>query len=173
MNSNGTWTIPAAGPATVSGTTLTFANLPSFTLTAGSPTVIALYSTTASATTTPTAAPTPNVSPASITFDITASPTPAAVSVSENGYTGTFTSAIVCSASPSPSPVPSSSPFVAQISPASASPAPGLTSAPFTVTPGNETGTCTASFTDANNATVTVPVLNGSTSLNVYSANRH
>jgi hypothetical protein len=154
VNNGSGWTSAIAGPATINGTTVTFSALPTFTLTAGTPTILALYSIITVPPPTPSPVPTPVVSPASITFSIGASPTPASVSVVESNYTGNFTSAINCTASPSPSPVPTTNPFVAQVSPAT-----GL--ATFAVTSGKETGTCSASFTDANNATVSIPVTVG------------
>jgi cell division septation protein DedD len=167
------WNYAEYGPATVNGDTVSFpAGGADLSLTGGQVTTLALYAAppgtvtptpTPTATPTPTPVPTPVASPTSIAFDLNASPTPAPLAVSETGYAGSFTSAIVCTESPTGQ-TPAALPFVAEISPAS-----GTT---FTVTPGNETGSCTVTITDANSASITVPVTVSETNVGVFGAQR-
>jgi len=171
---DGGWVPGADGPATVSGDSVTFPAMstPDATLAANTPVTFALYATPAASATptpTPTATPTPTpvatpvAAPTSIAFDLNAMPTPAPLTVSETGYAGSFFSAIACTQSPAGQ-TPASLPFVGEISPAS-----GTT---FIVTPGNETGSCTVTITDANSASITVPVTVSATNVGVFGTQR-
>lgn len=129
------WTAPAAGPASVSGMTLTFSSLPSFTLTAGIPTTLALYSVANSASN-PLI-----VSSTSLTFVIGAGAAQT-VTVSEAGFSGTLSETDNCSGIATVSPTQSTSPYVATVTPVSG-------------------GSCTITFTDGSQtAPVTVGITN-------------
>jgi hypothetical protein len=174
-STNGTsWFSPVSGPATVSGTTVTFAAVTqqSIQITAGQPVYIALFAvpTGSLATPTPLPSPTPVASPASVT--LTAGGSAATFGVSETNDTAAFTATISCTPNPAvPSPLPTSNVFVAQVT-ASATPAAGGV-ATFTVTPGNETGACTITVTDANNASISVPVTVNTTGAIIYGKSRN
>ena len=100
------WNLLWAGPATLSGTTLTFAsNEAPFTLVANTPANFALLRSTATATAAPTAAATPTVTPTPAALNITSSsvalviggsPTTQTVSVSQSGLAPTFTPLLTC-----------------------------------------------------------------------------
>jgi hypothetical protein len=153
------WTIPAAGPATISGTTVSFplTGTGTTTISPNAPLYVALYSTaTASPSPSPSPRPSPNPSPSpspspsppvgavvatptALTFTTSAS-TAQTFAVSESGYTGTFSAV-------------SSTPAVATV-------AAGQTAGTFTVTP-LESGTTTITITGASGgaaATVSVSV---------------
>ena len=185
---NGTtgWQAPGDGPATVSGTTLTFAasSTGSVTITPTTPAIVALYYTTPTAS--PSASPSPAgsaapaLSPTSLTFDANA-PSTQTFTVTESGDTAAYTAGIACVAAspspvPSPSPSPSSapsptpSPFIAVLGATSATPASGV--ATFSVTSGSEVGSCTVTVTDANGATALETINVDESLLGVYSTHR-
>jgi hypothetical protein len=179
------WTQPVAGPGTVNGMTVTLSGLPSFTVASGSSVIFALYSVSSSPSPSPsptpspspspspTPVPTPVAAPTSVVFDVN-SPAPATVSVNEAGNSAAFSALLLCTANPVvPSPEPSSSPFVAELTTATSltpSAAGGMVA--FGLQPGSETGSCTLTVKDVNNASVPVSVLTSTTSLNVYSTHR-
>jgi hypothetical protein len=163
-----TWAAAYDGPGTVNGNTVSFAAFAgAIPITAAQPAIFALYATPAS---TPTPVPTPVASPNAVALAPGGSPV--TFSVSEAGNAAAFTSAISCSTNPTPSPVPTSDAFVAQVSPASATPSSAGGAVTFTATPGNETGSCTVTITDANNASITVPVTVSTTNVIIYGTSR-
>src|SRR5580658_780445 len=176
---NATWDAPAAGPATVNGTTVSFpaSNSGTLTITASTPIIIALYATTTPTPTpvptpTPTATPvpTPVVSPGALVFDANAPGTQNVV-VSEAGDTAAYTAAIVCAeTTPAPNPAPAQN-YVAQLQQTSATPNPSG-SATFGVEGGGDPGTCTVTITDSRNATATVSVAVDATNLTVSGKSR-
>jgi hypothetical protein len=169
---DGVWDAPAAGPASVSGTTvsLPFGNSGTLTITPSTPIIIALYATTTpTPTPTPTPVPTPVVSPASLVFDAYAPGTQNVV-VSEAGDTAAFTAAIVCTEStPVPNPAPAQN-YVAQLAQTSVTPTAG--SATFGVEGGGDPGTCTVTITDVHAATATVSVAVDAATLSVSGKSR-
>ncbi|MGD0051327.1 MAG: hypothetical protein ABSD03_05830 [Vulcanimicrobiaceae bacterium] len=171
---DGAWDAPAAGPATVSGTTVSFAASTSgtVTITTSTPIIIALYATTTpTPTPTPTPVPTPVVSPAALLFDADA-PSTQNVVVSETGDTAAYTAAIVCvETTPVPNPAPAQN-YVAQLPQTSATPNPSG-AATFGVQGGGDPGTCTVTITDSRSATATVSVAVDAASLTVSGKSRH
>jgi hypothetical protein len=166
---NGTTWVPAYdGPGTVDGDTVSFVAFGgAIPITAAEPAIFALYATPAAP---PTPAPTPVASPNSLT--LTAGGSTATLSVSETNNAAAFTYAIACSTNPTPSPVPTSGAYVAQVSPASATPVSAGAAVSFTVTPGNETGSCTVTITDANSVSITVPVTVSTTNVIIDGTSR-
>lgn len=168
---NGTeWITPADGPATVSGDTVTFVSIPgSIPITPSQPALAALYASSATPTPSPTPIPTPVASPSSLT--LTAGGSAGTFTVSETGNSAAFASSISCTLNPSPAPTPTATPpgnVVATVSPASGTPASAGAAVTFTVTPGDESGACTVTVTDANSAAITIPVTVSTTNLSVY-----
>lgn len=163
------WVTPFAGPGTVNGSQVTISSLPAFTIAAGTEATFALYTTAAVAPTpTPTPVPTPVLSQSTVAFDVSASPSPVAINVSESNYTGNFTpSALNCTESPANQATPSANAFVATISPAS-TPAKA-----FTVSPGLETGTCTVTFSDGTNSSPALTITTSGSNLNLSSSSRN
>lgn len=172
LDTAGGWTVPALGPATVSGTTVIFAQTSTqVTLTANVPTTLALYSLSAA----PVA--TPNV----LTFDAT-SPTLQSFTVAESGYTGTFTATMgVCTAATpppegsaaTPTPVPTAtgaspapSPFIASVAPTPNTPG------SFDVTSGSEAGQCFVTVSDSAGVTSQVEVDVDQAQIGIYSTHR-
>jgi|HubBroStandDraft_1064217.scaffolds.fasta_scaffold33881_2 hypothetical protein len=170
---NATWDAPAAGPATVSGTTVSFpaSTQGTLTITAATPIIVALYATTTpTPTPTPTPVPTPVVTPAALIFNA-ADPTTQNVVVSETGDTAAYTAAIVCAeTTPVPNPAPAQN-YVAQLPQASATPNPSG-AATFGVEGGGDPGTCTVTITDSHSATVTVSVAVDAANLTVSGKSR-
>ena len=200
---DGSWNDFFDGPATVSGTTVSFAAAPgTLAIAAGEPVVLALWdegaatgptpTPTPSSTATPTATPTPTAAPSAtptptiaptatptptptptpvptpladptaVNFDLSSSPTPAPVSVSEPNYAGTFSAAIACTENPSGQ----SGTAVATLT----GPTNGVTF--FMVAPGDETGSCNLTITDSNNGSTVVPVTSSLANLGVFGTHR-
>lgn len=159
LDTSSGWQLPLLNsPGTVSGDTVSFASASgTVSIAPSQPAVFALYTLAASPSSSPSASPSasPVASPNTLLFD-ESSPAPQTFTVTEAGYSGTFTEQTNCTASPAPSPVPTSSPYVVQVSPSSATPASAGAAVTFTVTPGEETGSCTITVTDGHSATATV-----------------
>ncbi len=136
-DATGTWTVPFAGPGTTSGTTVSFPISTSGTMTEISPNeplYVALYDTVGGASPSPSPSPSPApvvAAPTSLTFQDGSSPSQT-FSVTETGYSGSFTAQ-------------SSVPAVATV-------AAGSTAGTFTVTP-LESGNTTITITGASGAT--------------------
>jgi hypothetical protein len=173
QQTNGTWDNLYDGPGTVNGTAISFAAAAgTLTVASGAPIVIALWDEGPAATPTPTPTPTvtptatpipavtPVASPSSVNFDLSASPTPAAVSVSEPNYTGSFSAAMICT------------PASGQTGTAVATLTGPTTGTLFTVAPGDELGTCNLTITDTNDASTVVPVASSEANLGVFAAKR-
>jgi hypothetical protein len=160
---NGTaWVAPFAGPGVVSGTSVTVSPVPSFSIAANGQATFALFSSPAVP---------PVTSLTTVSFDVTATPAPQTISVSEPNFAGAFTPSMTCTASPSGQ-SPASSAFVAQISPTQATPASAGASVAFTITPGLETGTCSLTFSDGSRSSAAVTVTTSGSTLGVSSAVR-
>jgi len=165
------WVYPVDGPATVNGSTVTFASVGyPIAITPTHPAIFALY-----AAPTPSGAPTPAstpvASPNALALYVSNPAVAATFTVTEPNDTAEFTSSISCTENPL-NQSPASSPFVAEVSPQYAAPDSLGAAVTFTVTPGAETGSCTVTVTDANSAKATVSVTVSSTNLSVYGAHR-
>jgi trimeric autotransporter adhesin len=172
LNTGSGWESPVSGPGTVKGDAVSFTGgTGTVAITPTQPATIALVVAAASLSS-PTPSPAPVASPNELVFD-ESSPAPQTFSVSEAGYSGAFTESTSCSASPVPSPAPTSSPYVAQVSPSSATPASAGGSVSFTVTPGEETGSCTVTISDSNAMTTSVSVIVGLDQVIIYDRKRH
>jgi hypothetical protein len=169
------WQRGFAGPATISGTTLTFAPTgTSFTFTAGVQYAFGVYTNTgatpspvptatATATASPTATPTP--APTATPIAVTASATQTYVGTNqtfvatETGYAGVFTATATCTNGAN------SSGTVGTITPGTATPAP-TGGATFTFVPANP-GTCTVTVKDASSTAGTITFTVSATNVGV------
>lgn len=161
QQTDGAWNNLYDGPGTVSGTTIAFAAAAgSLTVASGAPVVLALWDEGPAATPTPAPTPSPVASPSSVDFDLSSSPTPAAVAVSEPNYSGTFTAAMSCT------------PASGQTGTAVATLTGPTSGTSFTVAPGDELGTCNLTITDASDSFTVVPVASSEANLGVFGTKR-
>jgi hypothetical protein len=166
---NGAWMAPFAGPSTAANSTVSFASVTTpITIGPGASVTFALYSGTI------VEGIVPVVTPASLAFDAS-NPTTNTFTATELEYAGAFNATMACTENPAGQ-TPGSNAYVAQFSggltTASATPSAPGGSATFTVQSGAETGSCTATITDTNNASSTVSITVSSTSVTVTGKQR-
>ena len=166
---SGAWTAPFAGPSTAASSSVSFASVTTpITIGPGASVTIALYTGTI------VEGLVPVLTPTSLAFDAS-NPTTMTFNASELEYAGAFSATLACTENPAGQ-TPVSNAYVAQFS-GGATTATGTPSAPggsvtFTVQSGAETGSCTATVTDTNNATSTVSITVSSTSVTVTGKQR-
>ena len=170
---SGAWMAPFAGPSTAASGAVSFASVTTpITIGPDASVTFVLYSGTIFEGVLPT------VTPTSLAFDAS-NPTSLTFTATELEYASAFTATMACTENPTGQ-SPASNAYVAEFTGTgtTATTATGTPSSPgggvvFTVQGGAETGSCTVTVTDANNATATVAITTSSTSVTVTGKHRH